>query len=191
MRHPFRRKHLGPRLLPFYACGALAFWLARPSALTLAAGGALIAAGSLLRAWGAGHLRKNDDFVVSGPYAHLRHPLYAGTLLIGTGFGVAAGTWGLVLVVGFLLPVFFVYYLPYKDRIESARLERRYGAAYAGYRDAVPRLLPSAAAWTPPPGAQVRTDRRWTRERFRENHELGTQLFAAAALALLALRPAW
>ena len=143
MRHPFRRKNLNARLLPFYAAVVLGFVLARPTPLGFAVGGTLVLSGAALRGWGGGHLVKNDRLTVSGPYAHLRHPLYAGTLLLGSGFAVMAGPWGVLLLLGFFLPVFFFYYLPYKDRIESARLERRHGLAFASYRAAVPALLPS------------------------------------------------
>ena len=104
--------------------------------------------------WGAGHLVKNDLLSVAGPYAHLRHPLYAGTLCLALGFGVIAGGWALVLVLGGFLPVFFLYYFPYKERIESARLELRHGRAYAEYRRAVPALLPSLVRFTPTQAAR-------------------------------------
>ena len=107
VRHPFRRKNLTTRLLPFYAAVVVGFVLARPTPISFAVGGALVLLGAALRGWGGGHLVKNDRLVVTGPYAHLQHPLYAGTLLLGTGFGIVAGTWGIALVAGFFLPLFF------------------------------------------------------------------------------------
>jgi protein-S-isoprenylcysteine O-methyltransferase Ste14 len=188
VRHPFRRKNLSPRLLPFYALAIAAYLLARPTPASFLSGSPLLAAGAALRLWGAGHLVKNDRLSVAGPYAHLRHPLYAGTLCLALGFGVIAGGWALVLVLGGFLPVFFFYYFPYKDRVESARLERRYGSAYAEYHRAVPALLPSPIRFSParPPGA---SRERWSLARLRENDEHGTLLGIAVALLLLALRP--
>jgi protein-S-isoprenylcysteine O-methyltransferase Ste14 len=189
VRHPFRRKHLSPRLLPLYALGVLCLWLAEPSPGRLAAGGLLAAAGAALRAWGAGHLVKTDRLVVSGPYAYLRHPLYAGTLLAALGLGAAAGPRALGLVAAAFGPFFLLYYLPYKDRIEGARLERRYGEAYAAWRRAVPALLPRLAPFRPAqagPGDPPR----WSRARFRENDEGGALVAIAAAWLLLALRGA-
>ena len=189
MRHPFRRKNLSVRLLPWYAVAIAGFWLAEPRPPAFAVGALLTGAGAALRVWGAGHLVKNDALVVSGPYARLRHPLYAGTLLLALGFGAMAGLWAAAVVCGLFVPTFFLYYLPYKERIESARLERRYGDPYAAYRAAVPALVPARRRWSPVgramPGASVG----WRLGRVRENGELGTLLGVAVATLLLALRP--
>jgi hypothetical protein len=143
--------------------------------------------GAGLRAWGAGHLVKNDLLSFGGPYAHLRHPLYAGTLCLALGFGVIAGGWALALVLGGFVPAFFLYYFPYKERVESERLTLRHGRAYTEYRQAVPALLPSLSRFTPAGGEAVRE--RWSLRRVRDNDEEGTLLGVAAALLLLALRP--
>lgn len=187
MRHPFRRKNLSPRLLPFYALALAALLLARPTPTSFALGLPLVALGAGLRLWGAGHLVKNDRLSVAGPYAYLRHPLYAGTLCLALGFGVIAGGWALALMLGGFVPAFFLYYFPYKERVESERLALRWGSAYAEYRRSVPALLPSLARFTPPGGASERE--RWSAERMRDNDEQGTLLGVAVALALLALRP--
>jgi hypothetical protein len=132
---------------------------------------------------------KNACLTVSGPYAHLRHPLYAGTLMLGVGFAVIAGGIALVLLLAGFVPFFFLYYLPYKDRIESARLERRYGAAYTAYRAEVRPLVPTLVPWRPHGALALERHRRWSRARFRENSEPGTLLAVGLALFLLALRP--
>lgn len=187
MRHPFRRKNLSPRLLPLYALAVAAFLLARPTPTSFLIGSLLVAAGAALRFWGAGYLVKNDLLSVAGPYAHLRHPLYAGTLCLALGFGVIAGGWALVLMLAGFLPVFFLYYFPYKERIESARLALRHGPSYVEYRRAVPALLPSLARFTPTTHSALPA--RWSWERLRENDEHGTLLGIGLALVLLALRP--
>jgi len=189
VKHPFRRKNLSPRLFPYYLVAAVVFALAKPTPIGFALGGALVGLGMALRVWGAGHLVKNDRLTVSGPYAHLRHPLYAGTLLLGVGFGAIAGGFSLVLVLGSIAPLFFFYYLPYKDRIESARLERRYGDAYAAYHAGVPRLIPALTPWCPSPAFAPERRRRWSAERFRENSEPATLVGVGLAVCLLALRP--
>ena len=188
MRHPFRRKTLSPRLLPVYALAALLFWMARPTPLGFCMGLVLITAGEALRVWGAGHLVKNDVLTLTGPYAHVRNPLYAGTLLIGLGFALAAGgvAGRIVLPVGIAL--FFLYYFPYKERIESARLERFYGAPYTRYRAAVPALLPAVSAWRPD-GETGAVGFAWSAERFAGNDESGTLLAVVIGVVALALRP--
>jgi protein-S-isoprenylcysteine O-methyltransferase Ste14 len=187
VRHPFRRKNLSLRLLPFYALALAALVLARPTPTSFALGLPLVALGAGLRAWGAGHLVKNDCLSVAGPYAHLRHPLYAGTLCLALGFGVIAGGWALWLVLGGFVPIFFLYYFPYKERVESERLAARYGDAYTEYRRAVPALLPSLSRFSPAPG--VASASRWSGQRLRDNDEHGTLLGVGVALLLLALRP--
>jgi protein-S-isoprenylcysteine O-methyltransferase Ste14 len=184
MEWPSPKKVLRLRLVPAYVLGALGLWLADPRPLGFALGLVLVAGGEGLRAWGAGHLVKNDTLTVSGPYAWLRHPLYAGTLLIGLGFIAMAG--GPVL---WLLPLgilfFFLYYFPYKDRIESARLERLYGEPYALYRAAIPAFLPAASPWR-----DVGAPRPWSAGRFHANNEGGTAFAVALGVAVLAVRAA-
>ena len=85
-----------------------------------------------MRFWAAGHLHKNVDLVTSGPYRFTRNPLYLGRLLIFSGLAVMARLpWGLNLVA--VLPlgwaVFFLYYLPRKERVEPARLAELHGEA--------------------------------------------------------------
>lgn len=189
MRHPFRRKTLSPRLWPVYGLVATLFWLAEPTPHGFAVGLLLIIAGESLRVWGAGHLVKNDVLTVSGPYAFVRNPLYTGTLLIGTGFALAAGgpaRW-VILPVGMAL--FFLYYFPYKERIESARLERMYGEPYARYRAAVPALMPAIVPWRPSGKGEAAVGAVWSAARFDENDESGTLLAVVLGTVALALRP--
>ncbi len=177
------------RWLPAYAALLAAIAWSRPTPAGGLAGGGLVLAGVALRVWCAGHLVKTEQLTCGGPYAWIRHPLYLGTLLIAAGLLVAAGgpvaPWGL----GLLLPVFFVYYLPYKERIESARLERRFGERYRAYRASVPALLPLGRRW-PPAGLEhvMEGGGRWSAERFRASSEGVTVLVAAASLAAIALR---
>ena len=186
MRHPFRRKNLSPRLIPFYLMVGIGTWMARPSLESLSLAAPFISAGSLLRIWGAGYLVKTNRLIVAGPYAHLRHPLYAGTLMLAVGFGIASGPAGVGIVLLVFAPVFFGYYLPYKERVESERLLARYGEAYEMYRAAVPSLIPGVRGFSPPDDWPYETNTRWSRERFRENNEFGTLIGVFAGVALLA-----
>jgi len=188
-RPPVPQRFLDARWLPAYAAVVGLLWLARPEPARLAAGGLLMILGASLRVWGLGHLVKTERLVRSGPYAYLRHPLYAGTLLIGVGLLLAAGGPMAPVAAAALLPLFFFYYLPYKERIESARLERRYGDAYRAYRASVPALLPSGRRW--PPTEQRPTAGpapRWSAERFRASSERWTLLAVAAGLGTLLAR---
>lgn len=157
---------------------------ARPSATGLVAGAVLAGLGEALRLWGAGHLVKTDVLTVTGPYARVRHPLYLGTALVAAGFAVAVGGAASWVLLGLVLPAFLLYYLPYKERIESARLERRHGEAYRAYREAVPAWLPARRAVRAP------SARSFSCERVRENDEHATLLAVALGFAVLGLRAA-
>ena len=56
------------------ALAIAACWLSRPTLETLFVGWPVAFAGIALRAWAAGHLRKNQQLAVSGPYAYVRNP---------------------------------------------------------------------------------------------------------------------
>lgn len=191
MRNPIRLKNLKLRFGLLYLLGAVALFTLHPDPVNFVAGGSLVALGSVLRTWGAGHLVKNDRLTVTGPYAHLRHPLYAGTLLIGSGFAVIAGGVLSLFLLALLMPWFFLMYFPRKERIESERLEALYGAQFAGYREAVPALFPSLRAWRPATGQGEAFDdlaRTWSRDRYLDNNELGTLIALVAGLVLFVFR---
>jgi len=190
MRNPFRVKNLRVRFLPLYAAAVLLLFVVRPRPVEYGVGLLAILAGASLRTWGAGHLVKSESLTFTGPYAHVRHPLYLGTLLIGSGLAVMlGGAWALLLLVLFL-PWFFLRYFPRKERSEAARLEALHGSAFREYRAAVPALLPRLSAWTPGPAAGARADagRRWSLDRYSENNELGTLLALLALAAAFGVR---
>ena len=122
-----------------FLCAALFMLLARPAGWTLAAGGAVALVGLGLRAWAAGHIRKNAALAVSGPYAYTRNPLYLGSFLLGLGFTVAAGR--PVLLGGLFAALFLGIYLPVM-RVEAATLAELFGDEYRRYAAAVPLLFP-------------------------------------------------
>src|SRR5438105_9622349 len=76
-----------------FVFGAVVVWLAHPTFRTLAMGAAVAAAGELIRVWAAGHLEKGREVTRSGPYRLTRHPLYAGSALIGAGVAIASAQW--------------------------------------------------------------------------------------------------
>jgi protein-S-isoprenylcysteine O-methyltransferase Ste14 len=175
------------RLVAFGFAGAT-LALARPAASPLQpwgihAGAATAVLGEALRIWGCGHLRKNQDVISSGPYAHVRNPLYLGTLLILVGFCLAAGD--AVVLFGLLpagLLVFAGYYTPKKERVESDRLRRRFGRRFDAYRAAVPGYVPRITRWS---GA---SRARWSAALVVENTELPTAVFVGVGLAAVFVR---
>ena len=121
-----------------FLCGALFVLFARPRALTLIIGGVIAVLGLALRAWAAGHIRKNAELAVSGPYAYTRNPLYLGSFLLGIGFTVASGQ----ALLGLLFAALFLgIYLPVM-RVEAATLAVHFGEDYRRYSSVVPLFFP-------------------------------------------------
>ena len=172
------------RRLVVYAFILLLLFVASPRRGRLAAGAAIVTAGLAVRVWATGYLHKNQKLTTQGPYAYVRHPLYAGTLLSLIGFGVAASGAGgaagvalsLVLAVG--LAVFFFYYLPYKARLEADRCLRRFGSTAERYLREVPNLLPFRRPFRGEPAF-------WSLRQVLVNNEHWTCLAAGAGLAIL------
>ena len=158
------------RVAAGFVVAAAAFWLARPTWMSLAAGAPLAAAGALLRVWAAGHLRKGEEVTRSGPYRRLRHPLYWGSLVMGLGFALAAAD---PLAAG-LVSAYLAVTLLAAARLEEATLRDAFGAEFDEYLRGAGR--PSA--------------RRFSARRMAANGEPRALAGFAAALGLLALK-AW
>jgi protein-S-isoprenylcysteine O-methyltransferase Ste14 len=182
MRNPVKRKNLRLRFLPFHLAGVVLLLLSNPTPASIAIGSVPVAIGVAVRTWAAGHLVKNARFGVSGPYAHLRHPLYLGTFLIASGLALMLAGWTANLVLIAVFAWFFLYYFPRKERIESARLEGLYGEDFRAYRNQVPALLPRM--WARP----IAADERWSSRCYADNNELGTLLAVISGVGLVALR---
>lgn len=116
-------------------------YLSAPDTKSLAYGSPVAVLGLLLRAWAAGHLAKNEQLAEGGPYAHLRNPLYLGTLLVAA--GLAASSRSLLLTL--IFAVFFVFvYLPVIE-LEEQHL-RKIFLSYESYAERVPLLWPRLSA---------------------------------------------
>jgi protein-S-isoprenylcysteine O-methyltransferase Ste14 len=76
--------------------------------------------------------------VSSGPYKRVRHPSYAGLLLILAGYGLAIGNW-LAVLICLLLPVPAVLQ---RITVEEAELTRVLGDPYRSYQTRTRRLIP-------------------------------------------------
>jgi protein-S-isoprenylcysteine O-methyltransferase Ste14 len=153
-----------------FATFAAAFLLAAPTPSTLIVGATIAAVGQALRVWAAGHIEKGREVTRSGPYRHLRHPLYAGSLLMGAGFVTAsASLWTALLAVAY----FTITYVA-AVRSEEATLDARFAGEYAAYKEG--RATAASAPAT----------RRFSVERaFGMNKEWRSLAGVAAAFALL------
>lgn len=138
-----------------FACGIAFIILARPTPRTLFAGALVSVLGLWLRAWASGHIRKNTELAISGPYAYTRNPLYFGSFLLGLGFTIAAGRWVLALLFAAL---FLGIYFPVM-RVEASTLAELFGKDYETYRRSVPLFFPRLTPFRQPASRSSRFDR--------------------------------
>lgn len=157
-----------------FLVAAVFLLLAQPTPRSFVAGVGIALCGLAIRAWAAGHLRKNLELTVSGPYAYVRNPLYLGSLIVALGCAVAGAHWG----VGAVLAGFFVFfYLPVVGEEEGHLGKILPG--YAEYRREVPRLRPRI----PPYRGEARAFSFTQYRRNREYEALGAFLIVLAVLA--------
>lgn len=84
------------------------------------------------------HLSKTgENLINSGWYARMRHPLYAGLILIFLGYFLVAGT----ITSGVHLLSLLIY-LPFGIYYEEQNLIRKFGKEYRDYQLKVPSILP-------------------------------------------------
>lgn len=82
-------------------------------------------------------LKESEELITTGLYSKVRHPLYAGLVLIFLGYFLFAGTISSAVHLGCLL-----LYLPFGIYFEEKNLEFQFGEAYQQYKSEVPALIP-------------------------------------------------
>jgi protein-S-isoprenylcysteine O-methyltransferase Ste14 len=83
--------------------------------------------------------------IISGPFAHVRNPLYVGNILMYTGLGIMSFSIFPYLQIVALCFFFVQYY--YIIREEEGYLRKTYGKSYEDYTLNVPRLIPRLTAY--------------------------------------------
>jgi protein-S-isoprenylcysteine O-methyltransferase Ste14 len=110
-------------------------------------GAALTALGIAFAIWARNHIGRNwsgrvtikrdHELIRTGPYAHIRHPIYTGLLLAALGTGIALGEYRafpvvLVIAVGFA----------YKAKSEEKLLAEHFGPAFEEHKRHTGFFLP-------------------------------------------------
>jgi protein-S-isoprenylcysteine O-methyltransferase Ste14 len=121
-----------------YTAGAVALFFAEPTRDSLIAGGALAIFGELIRLWASGHIEKTHRLATGGPYAHTRNPLYLGSVLMASGFLVAARH-PLSVTVGLL---YLLVFYPAIIREEGKFLRDKFPDHYHEWAKHVPLFVP-------------------------------------------------
>ncbi len=121
-----------------WAAGLLLLLLARPVPASILIGLPFVLLGELIRVLANGSLIKDKQLTNWGIYAHLRHPLYVGSTLIGLGFVIMARS------VWLAIPMTVIFLLVYSRTVrrEDERMKTRYGDLYREWADRVPRFFP-------------------------------------------------
>ncbi len=125
---------LDSRFLPH---GTWSFWT----------GAAVTVCGLLFSVWARRHLGKNwsqavtvkedHELITSGPYAMVRHPIYAGLLLAVFGCAIARGEWRGLLAVALAFAALWP-----KLRLEEKWMRAQFGESYEAYSRRVAALVP-------------------------------------------------
>jgi len=108
----------------------------------------VVVTGSALFVWGrrtlganySGHVsvEQGQELVQSGPYRFIRHPAYAGYLLMALGISLGYSSLaGLISVLALLLPS-----LVYRMNVEEKLLSENFGEVYRRYASMVKRIIP-------------------------------------------------
>lgn len=144
-------------LIAFLVC----LVLARPTWRSIAWGAGISAVGLLIRAWASGHLRKEKELAVSGPYRYSRNPLYLGNFVLGLSLAAGANS----LVVFIIFAVYFLVFYPVIMLVERERMKRLFPDKYGEYQARVPAFFP----WRRPAEAGRATRFDW--ELYKKNRE--------------------
>jgi protein-S-isoprenylcysteine O-methyltransferase Ste14 len=122
--------------------GSLAFLicivLAKPIWKSVAIGAGISLAGLLMRAWAAGHLKKEKELAVSGPYRFSRNPLYLGNLILGLSLAIGSNS----AIVAIIFVAYFLIFYPVIILTERERMKRLFPDKYKEYIKHVPLLFP-------------------------------------------------
>jgi len=158
-------------------------WLAQPTRTSLIAGTLVLIPGLVLRGLASGHVQKDKQLTVSGPYAYTRNPLYVGSLMLAAGFAIAARSWWIVAV---MLLMFAAIYVPVIAGEE--RYLRQTFPEYEDYARHVPRILPRFT----PYGSQQSA---YSSARYWKHREYEASIGCAVVLAILVvkliIKPVW
>jgi protein-S-isoprenylcysteine O-methyltransferase Ste14 len=125
--------------VPFGFVTAILFVVfSQPTWRSLLIGVPIALGGALIRAWASGHLRKNAELAVNGPYAYTRNPLYFGSFVMAVGCAIGGGNLWLGLS---LITLFLIVYWPVMQA-EAEHMKRLFGDAYSEWAASAPLFIP-------------------------------------------------
>lgn len=163
-------------------------------ALTLAVGALLALAGEAFRLWVIGYAyiirggRQGrayaDELVREGLFAHARHPLYTGNLMIASGLWLMYGTTFAILVA---IPLFLVVYWAMALN-EEEYLTERFPDAYRDYQASVNRFIPNLRGISESLGGM---EYDWRRALRKDYGQIALPLLAVISIGAWRVRVVW
>jgi protein-S-isoprenylcysteine O-methyltransferase Ste14 len=108
---------------------ARAFWCGAPVAVL----------GELIQMWAGSQLHKDQHLTISGPYSHVRNPMYIGRFVLGLGFFII--TANPYLIAGYA--VLFAAYAHLRVAREESRLRVIFEPDYQHYCSEIRRWFPT------------------------------------------------
>jgi len=153
--------------------GVVVLLLARPTPSSILLGLPLGFVGEAIRIWASGHIEKTKKLATGGPYAHARHPLYVGSVLLALGVGVASASLWVVLAVA----VYFLAFFPAVMREESDFLAKKFPEEFAKWATEVPAFWPR-----PTPGGPRSSRFEWGRVSLNREWRTALAILAISAL---------
>jgi len=121
---------------------------------SLIAGLFIACLGEWLRLWGVSYAGSETRttgavggtyLVISGPFAHVRNPLYLGNMLLYFGIGIMS--FALFPYLQIVALLFFYFQYRFIIREEEGYLKNTFGKDYENYLKNVPRLFPRLTAY--------------------------------------------
>lgn len=162
-----------------FAFAAAYLWLARPTLRSIFAGSCFALIGLLIRALASGHVKKNQELTVSGPYGYTRNPLYLGSLVLAAGFVVAARSWWVALIA---VAMFVAIYIPVMHS-EEQFLQSQF-SEFDDYCRHVPRLFPRFTPYRS-------SSNLFSAHLYWKHREYNAALGSALMIAALIIKAAW
>ena len=147
---------------------ARVFWYGAPVAVL----------GELIQMWAGSQLHKDQHLTISGPYSHVRNPMYIGRFVLGLGFFIMTNN--LYIIAGYV--ILFAAYAHTRVLREESRLKVIFAPDYQHYCSEIGR-------WFPRPKPYSRSESKnasWAQ--VCANHENINMLGTLAVLAAMYLR---
>lgn len=141
-------------------------------------GAAICVLGELIQMWATSHLHKDMRLTISGPYSHVRNPMYFGRFFVGLGLMT-------MLANPFIVILYIIAYAVYvQARVgrEEKRLIQIFGEDYESYCSEVHRFLPKLKPYS------KSENRRASCKQMCKNHEQIVAIGVAIALVLIYCR---